>query len=123
MGTGSGLGLHFDRYHVDLGAGRQFGPPESPVQLTSTVRGDPPLPPGTPEVAMRIGIDAAPIDLDDVESRAWLAACIPPTTDSQRRLDGAIEVARRAAVPIIEADGPRHSVRRSQVCRTICSWW
>ena len=106
VGTGSGLGLHFDRYHVDLGAGRQFGPPESPVQLTSTVRGDPPLPPGTPEVARRIGIDAAPIDLDDLESRAWLAACIPPTTDSQRRLDGAIEVARRAAVPIIEADGP-----------------
>ena len=65
VGTGSGLGLHFDRYHVDLCAGRRFGPSDSPVQLTCRVRGAPPLPPGAPDVAMRIGIDAAPIDLDD----------------------------------------------------------
>ena len=104
--TGSGLGLHFDRYHVDLGAGRRFGPPDSPVQLSCTVNGDPALPPGAPDVAMRIGIDAAPIHLDDDESRAWLAACTPPAADAQHRLEGAIAVTRRAAVPIIEADGP-----------------
>ena len=106
VGTGSGLGLHFDRYHVDLGAGRRFGPPDSPVQLACTVRGDPRLPEEAPEIAMRIGIDAAPIHLDDGASRAWLAACTPPTADAQRRLEGAIAVTRRAAVPITEADGP-----------------
>jgi hypothetical protein len=106
VGTGSGLGLHLDRYHLDLGTGRRFGPDDSPVQLTCTVVGDPPLPPTSPDLAMRIGIDAAPINLDDAESRAWLAACTPPTIDAQRRLAGAIAVTRAAAMPIIQADGP-----------------
>ena len=58
VGTGSGIGLCLDRYHVD---------------------GNPPVPPGPPDIATRLGIDVAPIDLDDPHARAWLAACIPPT--------------------------------------------
>jgi hypothetical protein len=105
IGTGSGLGLHFDRYHVDLGGGRTFGPRDSPVQLRCSVDGSPPLPPRPPDVAMRIGIDAAPIDLDDADSRAWLAACTPPTPDAQQRLAGAIEVTRAAATPVLAGEG------------------
>ncbi len=104
VGTGSGLGLHFDRYHVDLG-GRTFGPPDSPVQLTCAVAGRPPLPPAAPDVARRIGIDVAPIDLADPDARAWLTACTPPTSDALARLAGAIEVTRRAAVPVIRGEG------------------
>lgn len=105
VGTGAGLGLHLDRYHVDLGRGRTFGPPDSPVQLTCAVVGDPPLPPGAPEIAERIGIDAAPIDLGDADSVAWLSACTPPTSDALERLGGAVAVTRAAGAPIVEGDG------------------
>jgi hypothetical protein len=65
VGTGSGIGLCLDRYHVDLGDGRSFGPPDSPVRLRAAVDGTPSLPPEPPTVAARLGIDVAPIDLDD----------------------------------------------------------
>ena len=104
VGTGSGLGLHFDQYRVDLSDGRSFGPPDSSVRLGCTVDGEPPLPPGPPPIAARIGIDAAPIDLGDADSCAWLAACIPPTMDAQLRLAGAVAVAQAAATPIVAGD-------------------
>ena len=39
---GSGLGLHVDRYHVDLGAAGSFGPPDSVRRWPVT--GSPPVP-------------------------------------------------------------------------------
>ena len=104
VGTGSGIGLHFDRYHVDIGGGLSFGPADSPVRLACAVRGNPPLP-GVVDVALRIGIDAAPIDLDDADSRAWLVACCPPTAGAFERLDAAIAVTRAAAAPVIRGEG------------------
>ena len=47
VGTGSGLGLGLDRYHIDLGGGRSFGPPDSPVRLTCAVDGDTPAAAGS----------------------------------------------------------------------------
>ena len=105
VGTGSGLGLGLDRYHIDLGGGRSFGPPDSPVRLTCAVEGTPPLPPGPPEIDWRLGIDAAPIDLDDAASRAWLAACTPPTIDAQERLAGAVALTRGAGIEVRAGDG------------------
>jgi hypothetical protein len=105
VGTGSGLGLHVDRYHVDLGAAGSFGPPDSVVRLACAVTGSPPVPRRPPEIVARIGIEAAPIDLDDDESRAWLAACLPPTPDGERRLAAAIAVTRAAGAPIVRGDG------------------
>ena len=66
--------------------------------------GSPPLP-TTPDVAVRIGIDAAPIDLDDPDSRAWLAACAPPTATALARLAGAIEVTRAEGADVVAGDG------------------
>jgi hypothetical protein len=105
VGTGSGLGLHFDRYHVDLGDGRTFGPADSSVRLSCAVVGAPPVPPAPPAVAVRIGIDASPIDLNDAEARAWLAACTPPTADAQTRLAEAVAITQAAGTPIIAGDG------------------
>jgi len=105
VGTGSGLGLLLDRYRVDLGAAGRFGPEDSSVHLTCSVEGRPPLPPAPPEIHQRLGIDAAPIDLDDGASRAWLAACTPPTPDAGRRLAAAIALARAAGPSIVEGDG------------------
>lgn len=104
VGTGSGIGLHLDRYRVDLSDGRSFGPPDSPVRLACAVRGAAPMP-GPTDVAMRIGIDAAPIDLEDADARSWLAACIPPTASSIERLAAAVAVTRAAAVPIVRGEG------------------
>ena len=47
VGTGSGIGLCPDRYHVDLGEGRSFGPADSPVRLRATVDGAPTAATGT----------------------------------------------------------------------------
>ena len=105
VGTGSGIGLCLDRYHVDLGAGRSFGPADSPVRLRAELDGTPPLPPGRPDVAVRLGIDVAPIDLDDAAARAWLAACTPPTSDAEQRLAAAVEVTRDAGLTIWTGDG------------------
>ena len=85
VGTGSGLGLHLDRYHVDLGPAGSV-PADCAGLLTCTVRGRPPLPAGAPEIVQRVGIDADPVDLDDPAARAWLAACLPPTPDGGTRL-------------------------------------
>jgi hypothetical protein len=105
VGTGSGIGLCLDRYHVDLGDGRSFGPADSPVRLHTATAGAPPLPPAAPDIALRLGIDVAPIDLDDVAARAWLAACIPPTSDAEQRLAAAVDVTRRAALTTWAGDG------------------
>jgi hypothetical protein len=105
VGTGSGIGLCLDRYHVDLGKGRSFGPADSPVRLQAAVDGRPPLPPGPPDVTARLGVDVAPIDLADAEARAWLAACIPPTPDAEQRLAAAVDVARAAGPTIWRGDG------------------
>ncbi len=105
VGTGSGIGLCLDRYHVDLGAGRSFGPTDSAVRLRTEIDGTPPLPPAPPTVAARLGIDVAPIDLDDPAARAWLAACIPPTSDAEQRLAAALDVTRDAGLTIWTGDG------------------
>jgi hypothetical protein len=105
VGTGSGLGLHLDRYRVDLGSAGRFGPEDAPVRLTCSVDGRPPLPPAPAEIHQRLGIDAAPIDLEDAASRAWLAACTPPTPDAGPRLAAAMALTRAAGAPVVEGDG------------------
>jgi hypothetical protein len=105
VGTGSGIGLCLDRYRVDLGAAGSFGPPGSGVTLTAHVDGAPPLPPRPPDISSRLGIDVAPIDLGDPAARAWLAACIPPTTDAEQRLAAAVAVVRTEDLTIWDGDG------------------
>jgi len=73
--------------------------------LRCTVTGDPPLPPGAPDVAVRVGIDASPIDLADPDSQAWLMACTPPTADAERRLAAAMAVTRAVGAPVVAGNG------------------
>lgn len=105
VGTGSGLGLFPDRYRYDLGDGAPMGDAASAVQIRCELQGasrppDRQLPP----VGVRIGIDAAPIDLDDADARAWLVACAPPEVEAQRRLRGAVELVSAAEPHIVEGD-------------------
>jgi hypothetical protein len=105
VGTGSGLGLYLDRYHYTLSDGRQWGPPDSPVDVDCELRGHVrPLLPPTEQIDHRVGIDLNPLDLDDPEERAWLVACLPPEAGALRRAASAIEVARTGDAPIVRGD-------------------
>ena len=105
VGTGSGIGLCLDRYHVDLGDGRLLGPsvhrcacaPPStaPRHCPRSRRSSPPASAST----------SAPIDLDDPAACAWLTACTPPTSDAEARLAAAVDVARAAGLAIWTGDG------------------
>jgi hypothetical protein len=105
VGTGSGLGLHVDRYRYRLSDGRQWGASDSQVHIDCELRGDlRPLLPTTHTIDHRVGIDLNPLDLDDPEERAWLVACIPPEAGALRRVAGAIEVARTDDAPVVRGD-------------------
>jgi hypothetical protein len=80
IGASAGLNLLWDCYGYDYGAGRRYGMSNSPVQLTCTLHGNrfPPISPSLPQIALRVGLDLAPIKVDDVEATLWLRALIWP---------------------------------------------
>jgi hypothetical protein len=107
VGASGGLNLFPDRYQYryDIdGATHRVGP-ASPVQLVSSIRGDFALPVVLPDIAARIGIDTAPIDItDDVEAR-WLEACVwPDQADRFVGLRLAIDLARQSPPEILAGD-------------------
>jgi hypothetical protein len=109
MGTGSGLALSLDQYRYALSDGTEWGPVASPVRIECQLHGDRrPTQPAVPPIGHRIGIDLNPLDLDDVEARAWLTACTPPEAGALRRLSGAMAVARAGRAPIIRGSADHH---------------
>jgi hypothetical protein len=105
VGTGSGLGLYLDRYHYRLSDGRQWGASVSQVRIDCELQGPlRPLLPPPATIDHRVGVDLNPLDLDDEEERAWLAACIPPEAGALRRVASAVEVARTGDAPIVRGD-------------------
>jgi hypothetical protein len=100
VGASAGLNLLCDRYRLDYGSHGATGPADSPVTITSTVRGGhPPIAAQLPALATRVGIDRSPIDLADPDDARWLLACVWPDTD---RLDRTA-----AAIHLAQADPPR----------------
>ena len=105
VGTGCGLGLFPDRYAYSLDGGPAFGASASEVRIACRLEGElEPQPPGDLPIAVRLGLDADPILLDDPEARAWLAACSPPAADAQARLRAGMEVVRAASPAIARGD-------------------
>ncbi len=107
VGTGSGLGLHLDRYRFEVD-GLSFGAPGSPVLLRATLA--PPtalagLATSLPAIRRRVGVDLDPIDLSDSEDRAWLLACAPPEIGCLARLAAAISVAEQHPTELVRGDG------------------
>ena len=97
IGCSAGLNLFFDRFHIDYGEAGTSGPDDSPVRLTSDVRGDlrPPIPSIAPRVVSRLGLDLSPIDVTDPVATRWLEACVWPDVPHRlSRLRAAIELAR-----------------------------
>jgi hypothetical protein len=106
IGTGSGLGLHIDRYGYRLSDGRRFGDQASPLQLFTVREGglEPPIPSTLPPISMRTGIDVDPIDLADANARRWVRSCVPPEAASLSRFDRAVEIARARGSPLRRGD-------------------
>lgn len=108
VGTSAGLNLLLDQYAYEYDVERRgserhgseprrvvVGGPSS-VTVACGVRGDVALPESIPDVRAAIGIDHAPIDVDDDGAVRWLEACVwPDQLDRFARLQAAITLARQ----------------------------
>lgn len=91
LGASAGLNLMLDRYGYDLG-GTPAGDPNSPLQLAPDWKGAPP-PGGDVGVAVRHGVDLAPLDVETDEDRERLIAFVwPDQAWRMEQLEGALEV-------------------------------
>lgn len=99
VGCSAGLDLSVDRVGITYSNGQSLGDPSSPVQLTSSIVGNRPVPSRVlPEVVARIGVDRDPLDVTDEDDARWLRACVWPDRRKQAvRLEA--EIALAAADP------------------------
>lgn len=108
IGASAGLNLRWDRYRYAYSTGRRCGPPEAPLELTTTLRSDArtPLPAGElPAVASRVGLDLNPIDVRDDDATAWLRALIwPDEAGKAAELERALAAAREDPPPLVRGD-------------------
>jgi hypothetical protein len=106
VGCAAGLGLIVDRVGITYSNGQSLGDPSSPVQLSSSIVGDRPVPASAmPAVVARIGIDADPIDVTDADDARWLHACLPPDRPERlARLDAEIALAATAPPVLLQGD-------------------
>jgi hypothetical protein len=105
VGCGAGLGVGVDRVGITYSNGQSLGDPSSPVQLSSALRGDRPIPAmPMPEVVARIGIDRDPLDVTDADDARWLRACLPPD-QAERRARLEAEIALAATAPSLGMRG------------------
>ncbi len=103
VGASAGLNLRWDHYAYDTGR-VVSGDPDSPLCFAGVWEGAAPDLPSTFEVAERQGCDRNPIDATTSEGRLTLMAYTwPDQADRFRRLDAAIEVARRVPAPVERA--------------------
>ncbi|HEU4567503.1 MAG TPA: DUF2332 domain-containing protein [Marmoricola sp.] len=101
IGGSGGLNLHADAFRYTDDRGRGWGPDDSPVQLDGAWSGEVPDLGAPVEVVERHGCDVAPVDVATEDGRLTLASYVwPDMADRHRRLRGALEVARRAPVPV-----------------------
>jgi hypothetical protein len=105
VGCSAGLNLNVDRVGISYSSGQSLGDPSSPVQLSSSIVGDRPIPArAMPEVVARVGVDLDPVDVTDADDARWLRACLWP--DQPRRAARlAAEMALTAAAPPLLLQG------------------
>ena len=73
------LNLNVDRVGITYGNGQSLGGPPSPVQLSSSIGGDRPIPArAMPRVVARVGVGLDPVDVTGADDARWLRACLWP---------------------------------------------
>ena len=105
VGCSAGFDLSVDRVGITYSNGQSLGDAASPVQMSSSVVGDRPIPTrAIPQVVTRIGIDHDPVDVTNADDARWLRACLPPDQPERTaRLEA--EMALAATVPRLLLQG------------------
>ncbi|CAA9270795.1 MAG: FIG00682303: hypothetical protein [uncultured Blastococcus sp.] len=106
VGSGAGLDLHLDQVGITYSDGRTLGDPSSPVQVSTAVVGDRPVPArAVPEVVARIRIGPDPVDETDADDARWLRACVAPDEPERAaRLDAELAVVAASAPVLLRGD-------------------
>lgn len=106
VGASAGLNLLWDKYGYDYD-GHRCGDLNSAVQLRCRLRGrcNPPVSEPLPWVAFRLGLDLAPVDLDDPDEVLWLKSFVAPEQSAKASLlQSAIELARESKPEVVPGD-------------------
>ena len=105
VGSSAGLNLRCDHYRLDYGELGATGPADAPVSIgCRVVAGRPPVADRLPPIAARVGIDRAPVDLDDPDATRWLLACTWPDTARIARTERAVAEARADPPPVVAGE-------------------
>jgi hypothetical protein len=105
VGCSAGLNLLCDRYRLDYGSFGASGPPDARVHIAcEVVNGNPPIAPMLPEIATRVGLDRAPVDIHDPDQVRWQLACVWPDTGRLPRTQLALEEARHTDLTLVQGD-------------------
>ena len=106
VGCSAGLNLNVDRVGITYSNGQSLGDPSSPVQLSSSIVGDRPVPArAMPEVVARIGVDLDPVDVTDADDARWLRACLwPDQAERIARLEAELALAASAPPLLMRGD-------------------
>lgn len=103
VGASAGLNLRFDHFRYG-GGGVEWGDPGSPVDLRGLWAEAPPHLPPALRVTERRGCDLHPLDPANEDDRLALAASVWADQVSRcRRLEGALQVARRVPATVDRA--------------------
>jgi hypothetical protein len=105
VGASAGLNLRFDRYAYQLGNGRSWGDPDSPVRVVSEWRGALPPISANINVVARAACDRSPLDPGDETDVSRLLAYIwPDQVHRLARTEAALAAAAADGLTVAEAD-------------------
>jgi hypothetical protein len=106
VGCSAALSLNVDRVGITYSNGQSLGDPSSPVQLSSSLVGDRPVPArALPEVVARVGVDLDPVDVTDADDARWLRACLPPDQPERAaRLEAEMALAATSPPLLLRGD-------------------
>ena len=106
VGCSAGLNLNVDRVGITYNNGQSLGDPSSPVQLSSSIVGERPLPTAAmPAVVARVGVDRDPVDVTDADDARWLRACLSPDQPERiARLEAEMALAATAPPLLLQGD-------------------
>jgi hypothetical protein len=106
VGWSAGLNLQVDRVGITYSNGQSLGDPSSPVQLSSSLVGDRPIPTNAmPAVVGRISLGPDPVDVTNADEVRWLRACLWPDQPEQAaRLEAELALAATAPPLLLRGD-------------------
>ena len=105
VGCSAGLNLLSDRYLLDYGPAGRTGPADARVRIDCRVAGgSPPIAPLLPTIVARVGLDRAPVDVNDDDEAQWQLACVWPDTGFLPLTRLALEETRRTPLTLVRGD-------------------